>query len=239
MPPVLFDNPEARSLLANRHRRTPCVLLVDTSGSMAGEKIDRLNAGFQAFRDDILRNPMAAQSVELCVISFGPVEVKSDFALLKEMPKLHFQADGVTPLKEALELAMLKVTQRKQLYREHGISHYRPWIFLLTDGEPTDNNGGFSTSYRKLLHPLQLAAEERRFTLFTVGIGVSEDGREVLNALSRPFGGRCLDLDNLKFEEMFLWLSGSLSRVSQSSPGERVPLVDPTVGDDLYDGWVL
>ena len=62
---------------------------------------------------------------------------------------------------------------------------------------------------------------------------------KVLNALSAPFGGRCLDLANLKFEEMFLWLSGSLSRVSQSSPGERVQLVDPAKGDDLSDGWVL
>lgn len=234
-----FSSPEARSLLANRHRRTPCVLLVDTSGSMEGEKIRRLNAGFRAFRDDILRNPMAAQSVELCVISFGPVQVQSEFALLKEMPPLHFQADGVTPLKEALELAMLKVTGRKQAYRDHGISYYRPWIFLLTDGEPTDNNGGSSTTYRKLLQPLRLAAQERKFTLFTVGVGVSDEGRQVLNELSQPFGGGCLDLDNLKFEEMFLWLSGSLSRVSQSSPGQRVQLVDPTVGDELYDGWVL
>ncbi len=236
---MLFANPEAQSLLANRHRRTPCVLLVDTSGSMAGEKIRRLNAGFRAFRDDILRNPMAAQSVELCVISFGPVRVQSEFALLKEMPQLHFEADGVTPMKEALELAMLKVTQRKQSYRDHGISYYRPWIFLLTDGEPTDDEGVFSNRYRQLLKPLELAAAEKKFTLFTIGIDVSPEGREVLSELSRPFGGRCLDLANLKFEEMFLWLSGSLSRVSQSAPGEAVQLVDPRVGDDLYDGWVL
>jgi len=56
---MLFANPEAQSLLANRHRCTPCVLLLDTSGSMAGEKIRRLNAGVRAFKDDILRNPMA------------------------------------------------------------------------------------------------------------------------------------------------------------------------------------
>ena len=35
------------------------LLLLDTSGSMAGEKIRRLNAGVRAFKDDILRNPMA------------------------------------------------------------------------------------------------------------------------------------------------------------------------------------
>lgn len=38
---------------------------------------------------------------------------------------------------------------------------------------------------------------------------------------------------------MFLWLSGSLIRVSQSTPGEQVPLVNPVTGDDLYGGWVL
>ena len=167
---MLFSNPEARSLLANRHRRTPCVLLVDTSGSMEGEKIRRLNAGFRAFREDILRNQMAAQSVELCVISFGPVKVQSEFALLKEMPQLRFEADGVTPLKEALELAMLKVTERQQSYRDHGISYYRPWIFLLTDGDPTDAEGYFNDSYKKLLAPLQLAAQEKKFILFTIGI---------------------------------------------------------------------
>jgi uncharacterized protein YegL len=236
---MLFAAPEARSLLANRHRRTPCVLLLDTSYSMEGEKIRRLNAGFKAFRNDILRNTMAAQSVELCVITFGPVKVRSDFALLREIQDLQFEAQGSTPMREALELAMLKVTERKQTYVDHGISYYRPWIFLLTDGEPTDMGGGSSSCYKKLIQPLELAAAEKKFTLFTIGIDVNSQGREVLNELSKPFKGRCLDLANLKFEEMFLWLSGSLSRVSQSSPGEQVQLVNPVVGDDAYDGWVL
>ena len=75
--------------------------------------------------------------------------------------------------------------------------------------------------------------------MFTVGANVSPRGRAVLDALSRPFKGRCLDLDSLKFEEMFLWLSASLRRISQSGPDDRVQLVDPRVGDDVYDGWVL
>jgi uncharacterized protein YegL len=236
---TLFSNPEARSLLANRHRRTPCVLLLDTSYSMAGEKIRRLNAGLQAFRNDILGNPVAAQSVELCVISFGPVTVESDFALVPEISDLKLHASGATPMQEALELAMVKVTERKAMYAQHGISYYRPWIFLLTDGEPTASSGHPADGYKSLLQPLEMAAREQKFTLFTIGVNVSAHGREVLNELSRPFKGRCLDLDNLKFEEMFLWLSASLSRVSQSAPGDRVQLVDPVAGDDIYDGWVL
>ncbi len=236
---MLFDNPEARSLLANRHRRTPCVLLLDTSTSMAGEKIRRLNAGFRAFRDDILRNPVASQSVELCVISFGPVRLQSDFAPVQELGALEFHTEGCTPMKEALELAMVKVTERKQAYAQHGISSYRPWIFLLTDGEPTDLAGQPSEAWRHLISPLEMAAAERKFLLFTIGVQVNPNGREVLNALSRPFSGRCLDLADLRFEDMFLWLSGSLSRVSQSMPGEQVQLVNPISGDDLYEGWAL
>ena len=76
-------------------------------------------------------------------------------------------------------------------------------------------------------------------TLFTVGIDVNDAGRKVLNDLSRPFKGRCLDLANLRFEEMFLWLSGSLARVSQSAPGEQVQLDNPGIESDPYDGWVL
>lgn len=89
----MFALPEARSLLANHHRRTPCVLLLDTSYSMEGEKIKRLNQGFRAFCQDILANPMASQSVELCVITFGPVQVRSDFSQLGKL-----NGSGGTPL---------------------------------------------------------------------------------------------------------------------------------------------
>lgn len=173
----LFSSSEARSLLANRQRRTPCVLLLDWSYSMEGEKIRHLNAGFDVFRQDILRNPVAAQSVDLAVISFGPVKLERDFAPLSETESLQLQASGATPMRKALELAMLKITERKRSYQQHGISYYRPWIFLLTDGEPTDDNGQGCYGYKALIPPLELAAQEQKFTLFTVGVNVSPYGQ--------------------------------------------------------------
>jgi len=133
---MLFDNPEARSLLANRQRRTPCVLLLDRSYSMEGEKIRRLNAGFDVFRQDILRNPVVAQSVDLAVISFGPVKLELDFAPMNETESLQLQASGATPMRQALELAMLKITERKRSYQQHGISYYAPGSSCLPTGNP-------------------------------------------------------------------------------------------------------
>ena len=60
---------------------------------MAGEKIQRFNAGFGALLEVILRSPVASQSVEL--------------------GELTFATEGATPMKGALELAMLKVSERR------------------------------------------------------------------------------------------------------------------------------
>ena len=46
------DNPEPRC---------PCVLLLDTSKSMSGDRIAALNQGLQAFRDEIMKDPLARQ----------------------------------------------------------------------------------------------------------------------------------------------------------------------------------
>ena len=40
---------------------------------------------------------------------------------------------------EAINVALDMIEQRKDNYRENGIAYYRPWAFLITDGEPNDH----------------------------------------------------------------------------------------------------
>src|SRR4051794_4816078 len=56
------DNPEPRC---------PCVLLLDTSKSMSGQRIDALNQGLVAFRDELLKDSLARQRVEIAIVTFG------------------------------------------------------------------------------------------------------------------------------------------------------------------------
>src|SRR5438046_10706326 len=56
------DNPEPRC---------PCVLLLDTSQSMAGERITALNDGLQGFRQELLKDLLARQRVEDTIMTFG------------------------------------------------------------------------------------------------------------------------------------------------------------------------
>ena len=234
--PDFVDNPEPRC---------PCVLLLDTSGSMNDEKpiastispiqkllhdapraetvrpIDELNAGLQAFRNELMVDELAAKRVELSLVTFGPVKRLTDFQTpdLFRPPKL--KAEGDTPIGLAIETAIAMVRDRKAAYRQNGISYYRPWIFLLSDGEPTDN-------WKQAAQLIQAGEKSKAFAFFAVGVeGANFD---ILSQLSvrRP-----LHLSGLRFREMFVWLSSSLSAVSHSQPGDDVPLQNPTAPD----GW--
>ena len=110
------------------------------------------------------------------------------------------------------------IEERKNSYREHGIAYYRPWAFLITDGEPNDH-------WKPVASRIAAGEKDKSFCFFAVGVeGANMD---VLNEICvrKP-----LWLQGLKFAEMFSWLSNSQQMVSHSTPGEEVPLVDPTSG---------
>jgi uncharacterized protein YegL len=124
---------------------------------------------------------------------------------------------------EAINAGLDLVEKRKLLYREQGISYYRPWIFLITDGGPTD-------SWRNAAERVRTGEESKAFTFFAVGV---EDAD--MNVLAQISKREPLRLRGLDFGSLFVWLSNSMSSVSQSQPGEEVPLVDPA----SPQGWAF
>jgi len=88
----------ATEFAENPEPRCPCLLLLDTSGSMAGNAIAQLNDGIQVFNNELRADTLASRRVEVAIITFGPVKEELDFTTANNFipPELH--ASGCTPV---------------------------------------------------------------------------------------------------------------------------------------------
>lgn len=120
------------------------VLLLDTSGSMSvGDKITSLNEGLRTFKEAISSDELASKRVDLAVITFGEaVNVMHDFSSIEDFDPPTLTAGGTTPMGEAIVRAADMIEERKKHYRAQGVDYYRPWVFMITDGDPTDMSPG-------------------------------------------------------------------------------------------------
>lgn len=204
-------------MFLNTERRCPVILLQDTSTSMR-PNMDLVNQGLMTLRADLQADLLASQRVEIAIVTFGPVRLVQDFVTVDMWmpPKLY--AAGNTPIGEALQYALNELKLRKRAYREAGIPYYRPWIWVVTDGAPTDN-------WKAGVHDAQ--EEVRRGGLELFAIGTDNADFSVLSAISSPRPP--IRLREARYREMFLWLSQSLRPASKQVPGS--PLELPSMGE--------
>lgn len=216
--------------VGNPNQRTPCVLVLDTSGSMtldAGNgksRIEELNQGLYTLQDCLQNDPAALTRVQLAIVTVGGpsnnAEIMMDLTDANHFDASSFQlsADGTTPLGAGLQLALELVEQGKNNLKSQGISYTRPWIFVISDGEPTDPDSVWQAATQEMIK----AQNSNKVEVFVIGVGGANLAK--LEEMStRP----ALELDGLKFDQLFVWLSSSLSAASRSRPGDKLEL-NPT-----------
>jgi uncharacterized protein YegL len=211
---------ELVQLAENPDPRAPCLLLLDTSASMSGEPIRALNEGLQTFYRDVLKDELAKRRVEVAIVTFGNngVQTAQDFVTVDEWTPPTLKSGGSTPLGQALEQGLTLLRNRKDLYKRAGLQYYRPWVFLITDGEPTD-------TWQDAAQKAQ--QEDANKGLLFFAVGVEKAKMDTLAQIATPQRPP-IKLKGLNFADLFLWLSQSQQRVSHSRVGDQLAL--PPIG---------
>jgi uncharacterized protein YegL len=210
----------------NPSQRTPCMLVLDASGSMekivpasGRSRIDELNEGLQLLQRELLADDTAAQRVQLAIVCVGgPVggaDLLMDWTDAANFQPPRLTPGGVTPLGRGMQLALQHVAQQKQVLQSNGVGYTRPWIMVISDGEPTDE----ASLWQCAVQECRAAEAAKRCIIYP--IAVADANMTTLQELSTT---PVLRMSEARFREYFQWLSSSLSSMSRSRPGEKVQL---------------
>lgn len=204
------DNPEPRC---------PVALIVDTSGSMGGEGIQAVNNALDQFRNELSKDTLAMLRAEISVVAFNHTVNYYDFVPLQSFTPPKLRAYGGTKISLAISTALDLLDSRKQVYRENGISYFRPIALLLTDGRPEhDTPQEISAVQERLM----IEEESRHIAFFSFGVDRAD--MAALSQIMPPNRPPRHIGTSLQIAGLFQWLSNSVAKISTSNPGDRIRL---------------
>lgn len=185
-------------------RRLPVFFLIDESGSMLGEPIEAVRTGVQTMLSSLRQDPYALETAHISVITFN--ETARTVVPLTELVSIQapeFKASGQTAMGAALtELAQaIERDVRKSSPDQKG--DWKPLVFLLTDGSPTDNLDAGIQALRKV--------KVGTFVACAAGPNAST---EHLSKITESVV-RLDTLDSNAVKSFFKWVSSSVSTSSQ------------------------
>lgn len=196
-------------LAQNPAPRLAVCICVDASYSMRKDsRIHQVNQGIRRFIQEIAADQYAVDSIELCVISFGAdsAKVVHSFAPVTKIDYQDIIASGQTPMGQAVAFALEELQTRKNNYDHYGITTYKPWLILLSDGESTDD------IRRSSKHALQMQKEDL-LKVLCIGLGT-----EANDLADFQIDRQVIQLKDFALDHFFAWLSKSMSMQSKESP---------------------
>ncbi|MBE6543720.1 MAG: VWA domain-containing protein [Ruminococcaceae bacterium] len=208
-------------------------IAADASSSLSGRPIQELNQGLVEFGIALQNDPLAMGRAEITIISFNStVQTEMSFRPAENYEAPVLTATGLTSFNGGIEAALDALEARKEVYKNKGIKYYRPWLFVLTDGAPTDSEKEEHVKSR-----LRSAIENKKVTYIPMGIGEGANIKKLQeyypeDAEAKPV----LKATATNFKEAFQWLSASIGVAMKSDPRTTSAIQTPPLPSSLTLG---
>ena len=181
-------------------RRLPVYLLLDTSGSMFGEPIEAVRNGVQVLVSTLRSDPYALETAYLSIITFNnKAQQVTPLTELAAFQTPAIDANGCTALGEALSLLAQCVDREVTKTTADVKGDWKPLVFIVTDGVPTDNLNTGLAEFKK-----------RKFgTVVACAAGAGADTNTLKQITENVVS---LDTaDSATIKSFFQWVSASIS----------------------------
>ena len=181
-------------------RHLPVYILIDTSGSMKGEPIESVKVGLADMIATLRQDPYALETVCISIITFDR-EVKQVLPLTElenlQLPNIVTPDSGPTHMGEALKMLCEKIEIEVKKGTNEQKGDWRPLLFLLTDGKPSDIQ-----NYNQLIPRVK----EKNFASIVACAAGPLAKIEPLQKLTEQVF-RLDTMDAASFKKFFVWVS--------------------------------
>jgi len=222
-------------------RKLPVYLLLDTSWSMEGEPLRAVERGVEVFKTEVCDEPFARDTAKVAIITFSSYATMRTDGLVPvaDLPDLSLVADGITRLDLAFQAARESINAHV-VKPKKGVCRgdWKPIIFVLTDGMPTDASGEYGTlSAQREWKKKRLELVDpppgliKVCSIVAVGCGDDVDDRTLKEISTGP--AFRVPGTAASFVSLFRWLSQTISLSLSDSETPEDPFADMEPGSDM------
>lgn len=231
---------DKEDLAENNATRVPVVFCLDTSGSMEGAPIKKLNQAVKDFYQALLDDRRAKYAADVCVVVFNSTaEIYRDFENVSHnnVPQVR-SVNATTELGAGVQLSLDCLEQRVATYKANGLQCQPPMLIVMTDGVPVETDK--TSTPRAASRATKMEASGDLIVIpFFVGDTRNESAIKTIGSFSRK--NDALSIKPSELSGLFKWISSKVIASSHAKAGSAPDIriqdyVDQMIGQSGIDG---